>query len=599
MATQETSIAVLPFVNLSPNPEHEYFSDGITEEIIGALAQINQLRVTSRTSSFYFKGQNLPLQEIAKSLAVEVILEGSVRVAAKQIRISAQLIQAQEDVQFWSESWDRKLDNIFAIQDEISLLIADKLREQFGHLDLQDQLVPKQTETFSAYKNVLRAKQYFNKWNPEDINIAIQYYELALAQDPNYAEAYVGLADAYSFLATVEYIPRAEGWQKAMAFTEQASKLSPRHAGVLYLQANQAFFVGCDFTSAWALCQDALKIRPSYPEALHFLAFLATISGDLAGAEGPLQKALMLDPYNQETHFFRAYFYYRKGAYAEALSQLEESLKKNERSVPAYVLKAYCLLSLERYDEVLNFLDQIPVEIAVEDDHLGIGCLAYIRSGNQAMADQSMDQLIGKSQQPFAFQAHSYRYLALVNLGKTDEAFEWIDRCLEHKSSILLLSYTSPLAESIRSDARYAVYHHRLYGRLEPMSSNKASKTPLLNEAAALDYSHKLLTYMDAERPFLNPNLSLRLLAAQLEMHPNQLSWLLNERQGQNFNTFINTYRVDYFKQLALDPANAHISLLGLAYESGFNSKTVFNTAFKKISGMTPRAFVRQSETEL
>ncbi|NRA49716.1 MAG: adenylate cyclase, partial [Phaeodactylibacter sp.] len=142
-----STIAVLPFVNRSPDPANEYFCDGITEEIINALAKIEQLKVTSRTSSFQFKGKAMSVREIAAQLGVEVLLEGSIRIAGNKVRIMAQLVQAEEDFQFWSETWDRQLDDIFAIQDEISLLIADKLREQFGHFEIQDHLVEPQTDS--------------------------------------------------------------------------------------------------------------------------------------------------------------------------------------------------------------------------------------------------------------------------------------------------------------------------------------------------------------------------------------------------------------------------------------------------------------------
>ena len=146
------TIAVLPFVNLSASKDNEYFSDGITEEIINALAKIKSLKVTSRTSSFFFKNKKIPIKQIGEKLGVSTILEGSIRLSGNTIRITAQLIQAEEDFHFWSENWDRKLENIFEIQDEISLIIADKLREQFGHFEIQEHLVEKQTDNIDAYE---------------------------------------------------------------------------------------------------------------------------------------------------------------------------------------------------------------------------------------------------------------------------------------------------------------------------------------------------------------------------------------------------------------------------------------------------------------
>ena len=213
---KSNTIAVLPFVNVGADPQYEFFSDGITEAIINALAQIDGLKVTSRTSSFAFKGKSLQLREIAEQLQVAVILEGSIRTAGEQVRISAQLLQTEEDFHFWSKTWDRKLDNIFELEDEISLLIADKLREQLGHFDLDDQLVKKQTESLDAYTLSLKARYHFNHWNPAEVQKAIDLYEEALQLDPGHVESLAGLADAYGFLATIEHIPREEGWSKAL-----------------------------------------------------------------------------------------------------------------------------------------------------------------------------------------------------------------------------------------------------------------------------------------------------------------------------------------------------------------------------------------------
>ena len=160
---KKTSIAVLPFVNRSADNSNEFFCDGITDEIINALSNIEQLSVTSRTSSFYFKNKNYSLQEISNQLNVSTILEGSVRFNGQQIRIHAQLIEVKNDHTFWSSTWDRKLENVFQIQDEISLLIAEKLREKYGHLEISEHLVKPVTNSIDAYQYCLKAKQLFNK----------------------------------------------------------------------------------------------------------------------------------------------------------------------------------------------------------------------------------------------------------------------------------------------------------------------------------------------------------------------------------------------------------------------------------------------------
>ena len=591
---KEKTIAVLPFVNMSGSVEMEYFSDGITEEIINALANITHLKVTSRTSSFHFKNKEIPINKIAQELNVATILEGSVRYAANTVRITAQLIHAEEDFHFWSETWDRKLDNIFEIQDEISIKIADKLREQYGHLEFENHLVKPKTESLDAYEYSLKARYHFNKWNPIDAQKAIELYEKAIDLDPKHTDSLVGLADAYSFFAVTELMPRKEAWEKSRKYTDAAYSLSPDNAGVHYLLANVAFFYDADFQKAFEHGLRSVALKPNYPEAQQFLSLLYLILGENVKAKQHLELAHSIDPLSQETLFYRAYYHYRTENYLEALKLFDECLEKNPHNIPAYVVKSYCLIKLNRNDEVIRFLNEMPKEIVVHKERLGALCLAHINQNNKAEAEKYFDELYREAQNPESFQAHSYLYLVYASTSKASEAFSLIDKALEFKSSVLLLSFTDPLANELKKDIRYQDYKKKLYRHSVSPENQSPEKPPLLDIETADSYEDILLTFIGEEQPFLIPNLSLRSLAEQIEIHPNKLSWLLNERIGKNFNEFINHYRIEYFKKLVVDPENRNISLLGLAYESGFNSKTVFNTYFKKETGLTPKEFLKQ-----
>lgn len=589
---KSTTIAVLPFLNMSSNPENEYFCDGITEEVINALASIEGLKVTSRTSSFYFKGKKKPIKEIAEELKVAIILEGSIRLAGNMVRITAQLIQAEEDFHFWSETWDRTMDNIFQVQDEISLLIAEKLREQTGHFEISEHLVTPQTTRLDAYEYSLKAKYYSNKWNPEDVRKAIALYEKAIALDPRHTESYAGLADAYSFMATTEFISPEEAWQKTRDYTKMAEDINPNHAGVHYQLGQLAFFTEGNYQSAVQHTARAIELKPNYPVAHQFMSLWYTIAGITDQAERHLQKALSIDPLSKETLFFKAYFHYRQKDYHEALRILEVCFVDNPHNLPAYVIKCYCLLKLGRIKEVFDFLNQITDEFMVTGDRLGITCLAHILNGDTEGAQPYYNQIVVEAQQPMAFQAHFYLFLAYANLGENDQAFNWLKKATKTISPILLLNYTDPLVGELLSDPRYEGYKKLFYGEQPKTNSSDSKKTALLDDNTAAAYLAKLISYIETEKPFLDPSLSLRALAKRIMIHPNQLSWLINQKVGKNFNEFINHYRVNYFKTLATDPANSHISLIGLAFESGFNSKTVFNTYFKKEVGMTPKAYL-------
>ena len=591
-----TTIAVLPFINMSASAENEYFSDGITEEIINALSKVKSLKVTSRTSSFYFKNKNIPVKQIAKELNVSAILEGSVRLSGDTIRITAQLIQAEEDFHFWSETWDRKLENIFQIQDEISLLIAEKLREQFGHFEIQDHLVEKQTNNIDAYEYSLKAKFHFNKWNPADIQIAISLYEKALELDPNHTESYLGLAKCYGFLASAGFIPFEEAWGKSAQSTNKALLLNDQHAGLYYQLAQLSFFTRCDYKQSFKETTKAIALNPNYYEAREFMSFLYIIAGEKKKSFEHLEIALIIDPLSQQTQFYSAYFHYMIEEYQTALEQLNGCLKHNPKNIPVHSVKCYCLLRMGRYDEVIHYFDFLPSGLIGAGDTLGLTGMAYAVKKDAANTSKYLAQLLDYMKGPDGFRAQSYLFLMYAIMGENDKAFEWIRHSLESKSSLLLFNFADPLVNSIKDDPRYLEFHKVIYQK-DPINENTPKKKPLLDAETVTTYTTRLLNFIKEEKPYLDPDLSLRSLAKQVDIHPNQLSWLLNESMGKNFNEFINHYRVEAFKLLSKAPSNRHLTLISLAYESGFNSKTVFNTYFKKETGLMPKEFLKHSET--
>ena len=268
------AIVVLPLVNLSADQENEYFCDGMTEEIINALARIPGLKVTSRTSSFYFKNRSLPISEIAQQLKVSLVLEGSIRRVGSTVRITAQLIEAQEDFHFWSETWDRKVEHIFALQDEISMLIADKAREFLGHFEIQDQLIVPQTESYQAYEWFLKGRFHFRKWNPEDAKISVTHFEKALELDPHHAESMLGLADALGFLATTGATDHRAAWDRAGQMIRAAMALNDQLPEAHYQLSNLLFFTQGDYNAALQAALQAQQLSPHYAEANQHLCFL-------------------------------------------------------------------------------------------------------------------------------------------------------------------------------------------------------------------------------------------------------------------------------------------------------------------------------------
>lgn len=592
---QSKTIAVLPFVNMSKGAENEYFSDGMTEEIINALAKIKHIKVTSRTSSFFFKNKNIPIKQIGKDLQVSAILEGSVRVSGDTIRITAQLIQAEEDFHFWSETWDRKMENIFEIQDEISLLIAERLREHYGHFEIQDHLVAKQTDSLDAYAHSLQGRYYFNKWNPDDMRTAIVHFEKALSIDPKHSASYTGLADCYGFLATTGFMPYAEAWGKSAEAIQTALELNDQNAAAHYQLANLTFFTQADYSLAFEQNARAVALNENFAEAHQFMSFLHIIAGNQNEALKHLQAALSINPLSQETLFFEAYFNYMTEDYVAALNQLNQCLEVNPKNLPAHAIKTYCLLKLGHYDDVLHYHEVLPEEIVVAADKAGVIALAYAYKKNIEKTTSSLNVLKEAAKKPDGFREDSFLFFMYAATGDPDSAFEWVAQAIQNKSAFLLFHFADPLANALKDDPRYQQYQKTIFPAISLKKVSEQKKALLDHETESL-YTSRLSDYMKANKPYLDPNLSLRVLAEHIDIHPNQLSWLLNESLGKNFNEYINHFRVEAFKQLALDPKNEHLSLVGLAFESGFNSKTVFNTYFKKETGLTPRQFLKKNK---
>ncbi len=580
----EKTIAVLPFLNMSADASNEYFSDGITEEIINALSKINSLKVTSRTSCFFFKNKNIPIRQIGKELNVTTILEGSVRLSGNMIRITAQLIQAEDDFHFWSETWDRKLEDIFEIQDEISLLIADKLREQFGHFEIQEHLVEKQTDNLSTYEYYLKARFHAQRWNPEDLRIAISLYEQALALDPKHTESYLGLADCYGFMATTGFMPFEAAWGKTAQLINQAFDLNDRLPGVHFQLANLAFFTACDYREAFRQTKTAIALKPNYVEAQQFMSFFYIIAGEKQKAAEHLEIALRIDPLSPETLFFSAYFEYMSEHYALAIEKLNSCLQRNPKNLPAYTVKCYCMLKLGRSKEMMQYLKTIPPDIIAPGYLTGLTGLAVAIQGDTIKAAEYLKQIEGHAKGPDGFRSHSYLFLMYALTGQKDKAFEWIREAIAMKSSLLLFHFADPLVNAIKDDPRYAAFHKIIY-RTDREKKRREKLKDVMKADEVSVYSARLRKLLNEKKPYLNPDLSLRSLAEQMGVPPGKLSWMLNERFGKNFTEFINQYRVEAFRTLSMNDENPKSKLAQLIGKSGFKSKAAFNTYFKKEMG--------------
>jgi eukaryotic-like serine/threonine-protein kinase len=289
-------IAVLPFTNMSGDPENEYFSDGITDDLIGALTALKGLRVAARTSSFAFKGRNVELAAVGSTLGVRAVLQGSVRRAGNRVRVTVQLMNAAEGTQLWSERYDRNLDDIFAIQDEIVRGIVDQLKVRLGLEQTAAQLVAPQTDDLEAYQLCLRGREAAYMRSPASLRRAIEYFRQALGRDPNYARAHLGLAEAHIGLGVYQYIPTIEANEVATAALQAAERLRPDLALVHVLWGQLKLYLRADWHEAGPHLERALAIDPNEPLAHAYVAFLNGMLGHLEASKAAALRAVSLDP---------------------------------------------------------------------------------------------------------------------------------------------------------------------------------------------------------------------------------------------------------------------------------------------------------------
>jgi len=289
-------IAVLPFTNMSGDPENEYFSDGITDDLIGALTSLKGLRVAARTSSFAFKGRNVELATVGSTLGVGTVLQGSVRRAGNRVRVTVQLMNTAEGTQLWSERYDRNLDDLFAIQDEIVRGIVDQLKLTLGLERTAAQLVAPQTDDLEAYQLCLRGREAAYMRSPASLRRAIEYFRQALARDPDYARAHLGLADAHIGLGVYQYIPTIEANAVATSALQAAERLRPDLALVHVLWGQLKLYLRSDWHEAGPHLARALAIDPNEPLAHAYVAFLNGMLGNLEASKAAALRAVSLDP---------------------------------------------------------------------------------------------------------------------------------------------------------------------------------------------------------------------------------------------------------------------------------------------------------------
>ncbi|MEZ4885603.1 MAG: helix-turn-helix domain-containing protein [Chitinophagales bacterium] len=588
------TIAVLPFVNMSSDKENEYFSDGVTEEIINALSKINSLKVTSRTSSFFFKNKKIPIRQIGEELNVAIILEGSIRLAKNKVRITAQLIDVTDDFHFWSETFDRSLEDIFEVQDEISLLIADKLREHLGHFDIEDHLVDAPEVNVDVYKRYLKSRYYLLKMTKPDLEKGMQILEAIIKEQPKFALAYLGIHLGYTLLGTIGLMPAKDAFGEGQIYLDKAIEID-ENLHECQLQLSYIYFLQkWDLTSAYKHLQKAFTIRPTV-EYYQSMASLLVAEGKTAAAFHYIDTALQLDPFSAINYHLKGFIFYTQEKYDQAIEWFQKSVELKTNFVISNLYWGQSLLLMNRLEEGLSFFQSLPSDESRDVMKLGGTTLAYAALGDKTKAKKGIAKLEMALQSEFMERAINFLITCHTFLGNLTEALQLVSQGIEYRLPMVVYMNVEPTLKPLRSLPHFQSLMYQVLGEGSSFDvSTSKYKKSLIDQELMAEYKQRLDKLMKEEKPFLDPHLSLRSLAQMMNMPPNQLSQLMNEEMNKNFSEYINTYRVEDFKLKAADPSYQHLTILGLAFESGFNSKTVFNTFFKKMIGKTPSAYWKE-----
>ena len=352
-------LAVLPFVNMSADPENEYFSDGITEELLNALTKVEGLQVTSRTSAFAYKGKSDDVRDIGIKLNVDKILEGSVRKSGNRVRITAQLINAADGYHLWSENYDRNLTDIFEVQDEISGIIANRLRENLTIKEQESVLVKVPTKNMEAYTCYLKGLHYRNKLTPGDDRKAIECCKKAIEIEPEYAAAYAMSAMAYSHLGSMGQMTPAKAFEITHRYADKALELDNTLAEGYIAKGNAYLFYDWKWKEAYEALTKAIKINPGATGAYHSLAFYHIVMGEKEKAVEIMEDAIKLDPLSPTLNYFLGNVYLFIERYDDAIRQADNLLEIDPNMRSAVELKGWATGLGGNWEEALNIFKEV------------------------------------------------------------------------------------------------------------------------------------------------------------------------------------------------------------------------------------------------
>jgi serine/threonine-protein kinase len=445
------SVAVLPFKNLSDSKEDEYFSDGITDDIIAQLSKITELKVISRTSVMQYKATNKNVRDIGKELDVGAVLEGSVRRSGNQIRIVAQLIDANNEGHLWAETYDKEMTQVFAIQSDVAQRIASALRAKLSPGE-KERIEKKRTENTEAYQLYLKGRFYWNKRTGDDLKTALGYFNQAIEKDPNYALAYAGLASAYALFSEYTGLPSNEAMPKAEAAAKKAlgldTALAEAHAVLAIIKQWE-----WNWTDSEIEFKRAIELDPNDPSTRNLYYNRLSCMGRFDEANTEIKRAQELDPLSLIINVNVGELLYKTRQFDKAIDQLKKTLELDSNFAAVHIM-------LGATYEMQNRLDEAIAEYKKARSLFGSGTAglsdlgrAYARAGRENDALKILDSLFR-----FSKQGYSVAFdIAIVYYGLEEKSktFEWFEKAYQERAVGLIYLKTEPTCDDLHPDPRF------------------------------------------------------------------------------------------------------------------------------------------------
>lgn len=449
----QNSIAVLPFVDLSPEKDQEYFCDGMAEELINALTKIEKLQVASRTSSFQFKEKGYDIHDVGKKLKVKTVLEGSIRKAGNHLRITAQLVNVDGGYHLWSEKYDRKMEDIFAIQDEISLAIIDKLKLKLLKEE-KATFIKRYTDDLEAYDLYLKGRFFWNRRYEGGLQKGLEYFHQTIKKDPSYAPAYAGIADSLSILGLFGWLPPKEVFPKAKATALKAIEIDDELAEAYTSLGWINMLYDWDWTAAEKALKRALEIDPNYAIGKLWYALYLLYMGRFEEATSTIMKALEIDSLSLLINVNLGCTLYFKRQYDEAIEQCLKAIEMDPNYLLSYWFLGAGYAGKGMWKEVISAFEKAVALSERSPFFIGYLGWAYANSGQKDKARRALNQLEKLSKEKYV--SNHSRANIYLGLGEKARLFEYLEKAYEAREPILFPTMkAAPFFDSVRLDPKF------------------------------------------------------------------------------------------------------------------------------------------------